>query len=92
MEDAQPAYAFHRQFQAALKFDARDKLSTIAARTLVITGSQDRIVPLEFSRRLSAGISGAQFKLIEGAGHLLHLERPKEVNASIISFLEGDSP
>ena len=55
--------------------------------TLVIAGANDRNW-LEESRRLAELIPGSELKIVEGTGHLVHLERP-EACAGWIADLIG---
>ena len=88
LENPQPACAFQRQFAAAAAFDSKDRLQKIRAPTLVLAGKEGRIVPLELVKRLAEAIPGARLRVIEGAAHLLFIERPEEVNQTIIAFLQ----
>jgi pimeloyl-ACP methyl ester carboxylesterase len=54
--------------------------------TLIICGAEDKMTPLDFSRQLATGISGATLEIIEGAGHMAMLERPAEFNTSLDKF------
>ena len=49
----------------------------------VITGDRDRLVGSAYSDELAEAISGAELVTIRGAGHLVILERPNEVNEAI---------
>jgi len=40
------------------------------------------------SRSASATLSLADYRVIEGPGHFVHLEKPRELNAAILEFLE----
>jgi pimeloyl-ACP methyl ester carboxylesterase len=62
-------------------------LPTIAVPTLVIAGSADEMRPPEPLRRIAAAVPGARFALIEGAGHMLSMERPDQVTAEIRTWL-----
>lgn len=74
-------------FQACNQFDVRDQVDNVAAPTLVLTGTEDRMTPERFGRWLAEKISDARFDLIEGAGHMLMLERPREVADKVEAFL-----
>ena len=50
-----------------------EKSHTIDVPTMVISGTDDRLVPHADSQRLSSAIRDARFVPIEGAGHLLRL-------------------
>ncbi len=56
-------------------------LDRIKAPTHVIAGSEDRIVPLSSLRTLCTQIPGAELILLDGAGHLLPVQRPAELAA-----------
>jgi len=76
-------------FLACDRFDVRERVGEIRAPTLVATGSEDRMTPPRFGRWLADNIPGARFLLVEGAGHFLMLERPREVAAAVEAFLRG---
>ncbi len=84
-----PAYAFQNQFAAASQFDFRRNVGQIKTPTLVLAGTEDRIVPIKFAQQLAEAIPNAKFKVIEGAGHLLFWEKAEEVNQEILNFLWG---
>ena len=76
-----------RDFLACDRFDIRDRVAEIACPTLVLAGSEDQLTPPRFGQWLAEQVSGARYHLIEGAGHMLMLERPHEVGQAIASFL-----
>lgn len=69
------------------RFDARDVLGRISARTLVICGAQDPATPPADGELLAAGIPGAELLVLEGAAHLANVEKPKEVTEAMIRHL-----
>jgi len=71
-------------------FDATPILAGINAKTLVIHGSEDAIVPPAAAQLLADGIRGAIVKIFPGAGHLLLAERPKELYEVIAKFCKGE--
>ncbi|SCY08393.1 3-oxoadipate enol-lactonase [Paracoccus tibetensis] len=56
--------------------------------TLVIAGSQDGAAPPDLVRATADLIAGAEFHLIDGAGHLPCVETPAAMAAILIPFLE----
>ena len=84
----QPA-AYARQARAYLQYDPADRLSAIAARTLVIVGEQDLLTPPWIAAEVAQAIDGAQLEIVRGAGasHVVPLERPDDFNRLVIEFL-----
>jgi 3-oxoadipate enol-lactonase len=62
---------FARQKQALDGFDTTKRASAIASPTLVVHGTDDIMVPVEFGQDLAAQIHGSEFHRIVGAGHFL---------------------
>ncbi len=69
--------------------DRRADLPGIAMPTLVVVGSEDALTPPPFAETLAAGIPGAELVVIEGAGHLTALERPREFAEAVRAFLRA---
>ncbi|MDQ6794171.1 MAG: aldolase/citrate lyase family protein [Chloroflexota bacterium] len=67
--------------------DSRPSLGSIACRTLVIAGSDDRICPSDLQEEIASAIPGARLELIESCGHMAPLERPDEVAALLRRWL-----
>jgi len=70
-------------------FDVTSRLAEIRLPTLIIVGRNDRMTPPGLSEELQEGITGAQLRVVEAAGHMVMLERPAAVRALLIDFLEG---
>lgn len=70
--------------------DLSAALQRIAAPTLVLHGSEDRVIPLEVGRGLAAAIPGAHLVVLDGAGHASQQERPSAFNAAVRAFLTED--
>jgi pimeloyl-ACP methyl ester carboxylesterase len=86
---ATPVKVLRDDFQACDAFDIREHLSDIASPTLVLCGRQDRMTPLEYSIDLRDSISGATMTIVNGAGHMVMLERPKAVQEAVTYFLNS---
>ena len=69
--------------------DATGWLPRIACPTLVVVGELDAISPPEEMREIAEAIPGARLVEIGGSGHMSPLEKPAEVNAAILEFLES---
>jgi pimeloyl-ACP methyl ester carboxylesterase len=52
------------------------RLHRIDVPTLVLWGASDRVVSPDYGRAFAKRIAGAEFKLIEQAGHYAHVEQP----------------
>lgn len=63
--------------------DSTAMLREIGVPVTVIVGSEDVVVTAEEMRSMAAGIPGARFEVIEGAGHLSNLERWEAFNAAL---------
>ncbi len=61
-------------------FDVRSELHRIELPTRVVAGSRDLLLPPVHSRRLAAGIPGAELQMLGGCGHMVMLERADELN------------
>jgi len=70
-----------------VEFDVINRLDEISAPTLIIHGDEDRMLSLILAELLYQKIRNSILRVIEGAGHCPHLEKPKEFNKIIIAFL-----
>ena len=86
--DPQPAHARRRQWEAMQGFDSFDRLGEIRQPTLVLHGTEDRLVPVANAHLLAERIPGARLVLLEGAGHVYHSERADEADAEVLDFLD----
>ncbi|WP_149561807.1 alpha/beta fold hydrolase [Streptomyces cacaoi] len=72
-------------------FGAHEKTAALAAfdgiPALVLAGDRDLITPWEHGRRIARALPSARFATLEGAGHLLMLERPREVGEHLARLL-----
>ena len=75
-----------RQLDAAMAFDAKDWLSDITAKTLIIAGEEDLLAPIEDSICLHESIEGAEL-LSFTAAHNMPQELPKEISNALLKFL-----
>ena len=71
----------YNDFAACNAFDVTDRLSEIVTPAAVVCGTDDRMTPPKYATYLRDKIPGAALHLIEGAGHMVMIEKPEEVTA-----------
>ena len=76
--------AIHRMMHRA---DSTPLLATIRVPTLVISGDEDELIPIDESRAIANAVPGATLLLIPRAGHLANLEQPDPFNNALTAFL-----
>ncbi|UBV43789.1 alpha/beta fold hydrolase [Deinococcus taeanensis] len=72
-----------------LKDSVQDVLPGVQARTLIIWGERDVLVPLELGRLLHEALPGSQFEVIPRAGHVVMVDDPRRFNALLLAFLSS---
>ncbi len=65
-----------------------DELGRLRMPVLLLWGRQDATLPLSQSEPILRRVRGADFHVIEGAGHIPHCERPDVVNPLLLEFLD----
>lgn len=88
--------AVARSVAGMLDFPVADRLGEIGAPTLIVFGTEDRLIPNPiFHGGRTAGVAKAgqraipnsQLLLIPSAGHTVHHDAPEAFNAAVLSFL-----
>lgn len=69
--------------------DSMGFLQEIDVPTLVVTGQEDQLIPVEHSRTMAQAITGAQYTVIPESGHLTPMEQPIATSRVIGEFLES---
>ncbi len=83
-----PEASYRAMVLALLGFDQRKALADIIVPTLVLSGSKDKNAPAPMMAKMATYIPGATYVELEGAGHLVNLERPDAFNTSLDQFLK----
>lgn len=78
----------YNDFLACSRFDLSDRLSTVGIPVLIIAADQDRMVPLETSRKMAEALPQGTFAELRDCGHFMHVEQPRQVARVLASFLE----
>jgi pimeloyl-ACP methyl ester carboxylesterase len=68
--------------------DAR--LASITQPTLIVWGTEDRLIPMTVGETMHRDIPGSVFERVVGCGHLAPMECPKQVLAGTIEFLKAE--
>jgi pimeloyl-ACP methyl ester carboxylesterase len=82
----QSVEAFQAQVDVCLTHDTADRLSEIAAPTLVLSGELDIILPPRVGRSVAAGIPNARFEVMAGEAQQPFQEVPEEWNDRVDAF------
>jgi serine/threonine protein kinase/alpha-beta hydrolase superfamily lysophospholipase len=92
---ADPVTAY-RQLASVGQLDVRVEAARVAAPTLVLHRSGDRVIPIEHGRRLAQSIPGARFVVLDaGDNHWLYFDEDgaaRHLIETIERFLDEPSP
>jgi pimeloyl-ACP methyl ester carboxylesterase len=66
-----------QQLQACMAHDTNARLAQIATPTLVIHGTEDRLLPVQNGRLIASRMPGARLEIFDGVGHLFFWEQPE---------------
>ncbi len=85
--DYSDAGPLKKTFLKIIKEDLSTAASQITTPTLLIWGTDDTETPLADGQRLSRLIPNSKLEIINGAGHLIHREKPNDVAGLIQNFI-----
>jgi pimeloyl-ACP methyl ester carboxylesterase len=72
--------------RSLIGIDLSPELGEVTVPTLVVCGTADAITPPFHSRQIHAAVPGSRLELVEGAGHMIMLERTEWFHATIDEF------
>ena len=78
------------QMQAVMGHDASARLGSIEAPTLVVHGTEDRMLPAVNGELIAQAIPHARLELLEGVGHMFWWEQPERSAALVRSHVLAD--
>lgn len=87
-ENIVPEAIYYQQLQSAMTFNKENEVSNIKAETLIITGINDRVVPMQNSVNLSNLIPNSKLEIVENGSHLFFIEQAPKFNEIITNFLK----
>jgi pimeloyl-ACP methyl ester carboxylesterase len=65
------------------------RLAKIDRPTLVVWGASDQVVDSDYGRAYARAVPGAEFRLLEGTGHLPQTETPEQLLPVVWDFAES---
>lgn len=74
-------------WRAADRFDRMQDLRDVQVPALIVAGTNDMFTPPKYAEYLAAHIAENELHIVEGAGHMLVMERAAEVAKWIEDFL-----
>ena len=92
LADSPSLASYYGQARAGSRFDASGEVGRITSPTLVIHGAEDRYLPPANARVLAEAIPNSKLRVLEGAGHLVFIERAADVNREVVAFLGDGEP
>lgn len=89
MMKASGSKVVYNDFLACDRFDTRQELAQIHLPCLVLCGREDKLAPTKLSEALRKGIEGSVLKMVPHAGHMVMIERYREMNQAVQEFILG---
>jgi len=84
----QPPEAFHAQLAAIRTFDVSDRLGQLVIPTMLVTGSEDVLIPPANTEMLAKLLPHAETVILTGAGHAFHAECCDRLNHLADDFFQ----
>jgi len=82
-----PVEGYAAAAEAIAAADLTSGTSALSVPALVVVGDQDASTPVASAMALQGAIAGASLIVIEGAAHIPTVEKPEEVSAALLGFL-----
>ena len=86
--------AFYRQIAQADEAHTNEiepRYPELDLPVLVVWGDEDRWIPVDRAHRLHEMVPGSQLRIIESAGHLIQLDRPEALTATLTRWLSAQA-
>ena len=78
-------------WRAADGFDRMRDLARVQVPALIVAGTHDALTPTKYAEYLAAHIPESELHIIEGAGHMLVMERAREIAGLIDEYVSKAS-
>ncbi|MET0560273.1 MAG: 3-oxoadipate enol-lactonase [Gaiellaceae bacterium] len=87
MLTATPREGYARCCEAVGAWDARERISAIAAPVLVIAGDEDPATPVAHAELIASRVAESRLVVLARAGHLANVERADAFTAAVLEHL-----
>jgi pimeloyl-ACP methyl ester carboxylesterase len=87
MASGLPCPGFADSLQAVIEYDARHRLEEIEIPTMIVWGTDDRVIPSAAAFSYNRRIPHSRLEIFERTGHVPQLERPARFNRLLDEFL-----
>jgi pimeloyl-ACP methyl ester carboxylesterase len=85
------ARTIYNDYYACDHFDLMGTVENISVPALIVCAGSDLLTPPKYSEYINWKVKGSRIELIEGAGHMIMIEKPAELNAFIEDFVRTSS-
>lgn len=92
MLTATPPEGYARCCEALAAWDARARISAIAAPVLVVAGAEDRAIPVGHAELIASRVAGARLHVLEHAAHLANVEQAEAFTSAVLEHLGQGVP
>ena len=69
--------------------DPEQVLRDFAGPVLILHGAQDMGFPVQVARRRHDAVPTTSLRVIEGAGHMAHVDQPEAWSSAVLDFLSS---
>ena len=80
--------AIGRATDACMAFNLNDEIGKISLPTLILSGREDVFTPIHLAEQIHRSIQGSEWKILEGVGHNLYIEKPALLTHMTLDFLK----
>ena len=81
--------SYLKTIEASFKTSHDHIFKNINVPTLILVGELDTLTPPKMAKKIKKAIKNSQFFVIDKAGHLTNIERPKIFNEIVFNFLKN---
>ena len=80
--------AIGRATDACMAFNLKNEIAKISLPTLIVSGRKDVFTPIHLAEQIHRSIRGSEWKILEGVGHNLYIEKGSQLARVTLEFLE----
>ena len=80
--------AIGRATDACMAFNLKEEIAQIFLPTVIISGKEDIFTPIHLAEQIHRSIRDSEWKILEGVGHNLYIEKPAWLTQMTLDFLK----